>query len=78
MIQVGRATSSLMALPYPRFQQLPRKALVCPSSYQRSAQTRASTEEIMEVLKLCVAAGAEACRITVPILPEELKDFEGR
>ena len=33
----------------------------------------ASMEEIMEVLKLCVAAGAEACQMAVPILAEELE-----
>ena len=27
----------------------------------------------MEVLKLCVAAGAEACQMAVPILAEELE-----
>lgn len=32
----------------------------------------ASIEEVMEVLKLCVAAGAEACKLGVPILAEEL------
>jgi alkylhydroperoxidase/carboxymuconolactone decarboxylase family protein YurZ len=33
----------------------------------------ATMEEIMEVLKLCVAAGAEACQMAVPILAEELE-----
>jgi alkylhydroperoxidase/carboxymuconolactone decarboxylase family protein YurZ len=32
----------------------------------------ASMEEIMEVLKLCVAAGAESCLMALPILAEEL------
>lgn len=32
----------------------------------------ATMEEIMEVLKLCVAAGVEACNMAVPILAEEL------
>jgi alkylhydroperoxidase/carboxymuconolactone decarboxylase family protein YurZ len=32
----------------------------------------ATMEEIMEVLKLCVAAGVEACNRAVPILAEEL------
>jgi len=36
----------------------------------------ASMEEIMEVLKICTAAGAEACRMAVPILAEELENFE--
>ena len=29
-------------------------------------------EEIMEVLKLCVAEGVQACNLGVPILAEEL------
>ena len=36
----------------------------------------ATMEEIMEVLKLCVSAGAEACHLGVPILAEELEAFE--
>jgi len=32
----------------------------------------ATVEEIMEVLKLCVAQGAQACNLGVPILAEEL------
>ena len=36
----------------------------------------ATMEEIMEVLKLCVAAGAEVCQMAVPILAEELENFE--
>lgn len=32
----------------------------------------ASVEEIMEVLKLCVAQGVQACNLAVPILAEEL------
>lgn len=32
----------------------------------------ASVEEIMEVLKLCVAQGVQACNLGVPILDEEL------
>jgi alkylhydroperoxidase/carboxymuconolactone decarboxylase family protein YurZ len=35
----------------------------------------ASMEEIMEVLKICVAAGADACLMAVPILAEELESF---
>jgi alkylhydroperoxidase/carboxymuconolactone decarboxylase family protein YurZ len=31
----------------------------------------ASMEEIMEVLKLCVVGGAEACYMAIPILAEE-------
>lgn len=33
----------------------------------------ATIEEIMEVLKLCVANGAQACNLGVPILAEELE-----
>jgi len=32
----------------------------------------ATVEEIMEVLKLCVAQGVQACNLGVPILAEEL------
>ena len=32
----------------------------------------ATVEEIMEVLKLCVAQGAQSCNLAVPILAEEL------
>jgi alkylhydroperoxidase/carboxymuconolactone decarboxylase family protein YurZ len=38
----------------------------------------ASVEEIMEVLKLCVAHGVQACRLGIPILAEELGEFERR
>ena len=34
----------------------------------------ASMEEIMEVLKLCVVQGAQACNLGIPILAEELAD----
>jgi alkylhydroperoxidase/carboxymuconolactone decarboxylase family protein YurZ len=37
----------------------------------------ATMEEIMEVLKLCVVQGIEACNLGVPILAEELERFEG-
>lgn len=33
-------------------------------------------EEIMDVLKVCVSFGREACRLAVPILAEELAAFE--
>jgi len=33
----------------------------------------ASVEEIMEVLKICVAHGVQACNLAVPILAEELE-----
>ena len=32
----------------------------------------ATVEEIMEVLKLCVVQGVQACNLGVPILAEEL------
>jgi alkylhydroperoxidase/carboxymuconolactone decarboxylase family protein YurZ len=35
----------------------------------------ATIEEIMEVLKLCVAQGVQACNMGVPILVEELSKF---
>ncbi len=35
----------------------------------------ASMEEIMEVLKLCVVQGVQACNLGVPILAEELAKF---
>jgi len=35
-------------------------------------QAGATMEEIMEVLKLCVAQGVQACNLAVPILAEEL------
>ena len=31
-------------------------------------------EEIMEVLKLCVGQGVQACNLGVPILAEELEN----
>lgn len=37
----------------------------------------ATVEEIMEVLKLCVAQGVQACNLAVPILAEELSKAEG-
>ncbi len=36
-------------------------------------QAGATMEEIMEVLKLCVAQGVQACNLGVPILAEELE-----
>jgi alkylhydroperoxidase/carboxymuconolactone decarboxylase family protein YurZ len=35
-------------------------------------QAGASVEEIMEILKLCVAHGVQACNLGVPILAEEM------
>lgn len=37
----------------------------------------ATPREIMEVLKLCVAQGVQACNLGVPILAEELKRHSG-
>jgi alkylhydroperoxidase/carboxymuconolactone decarboxylase family protein YurZ len=34
----------------------------------------ATPEEIMEVLKLCVVQGVQACNLGVPILAEELAE----
>jgi alkylhydroperoxidase/carboxymuconolactone decarboxylase family protein YurZ len=36
----------------------------------------ATIEEIMEVLKLCVVQGVQACNLGVPILAEELQRAE--
>jgi hypothetical protein len=36
----------------------------------------ATMEEIVEVIKVCVAEGVEACNLWVPILNEELEQFE--
>lgn len=41
-------------------------------------QLGATMEEIMEVLKLCVVQGVEACNLGVPILAEELESFKGK
>jgi alkylhydroperoxidase/carboxymuconolactone decarboxylase family protein YurZ len=38
----------------------------------------ATMEEIMEVLKLCVVQGVEACNLGIPILEEELERFQGK
>ena len=35
----------------------------------------AAVEEIMEVLKLCVAQGVQSCNLGVPILAEELSQL---
>jgi alkylhydroperoxidase/carboxymuconolactone decarboxylase family protein YurZ len=40
---------------------------------QSALKLGASVEEIMEVLKICVAAGMQTCNLGVPILAEELK-----
>ena len=41
-------------------------------------QHGATMEEIMEVLKICVAEGAQACNLGVPILAEELARHSGK
>ena len=38
----------------------------------------ATMEEIMEVLKLCVVQGVQACNLGVPILAEELERFKSK
>lgn len=38
----------------------------------------ATVEEIMEVLKVCVAFGIDACKLSTSILAEELSSFESR
>lgn len=38
----------------------------------------ATVDEIMEVLKICVAEGVQACNLGVPILEDELKQLEVR
>jgi len=38
----------------------------------------ATMEEIMEVLKICVALGVQACNLGVPILAEEIAKAKGR
>jgi alkylhydroperoxidase/carboxymuconolactone decarboxylase family protein YurZ len=45
---------------------------------QNALKAGATTEEIFEVLKICVAQGAQACNLGVPILAEELASREAR
>ncbi|MGA8325734.1 MAG: carboxymuconolactone decarboxylase family protein, partial [Candidatus Cybelea sp.] len=40
---------------------------------KRAFEAGATMEEIVEVLKLCVVQGIQACNLGVPILEEELK-----
>ncbi len=40
---------------------------------QSALKLGATVEEIMEVLKICVALGIEACDLGIPILAEELR-----
>lgn len=42
---------------------------------QTALKLGATVEEIMEVLKICVSSGMEACNLGVPILAEELERF---
>ena len=37
----------------------------------------ATMEEVMEVLKLCVVQGVQACNLGVPILKEEIANLSG-
>ncbi|MBS0191433.1 MAG: carboxymuconolactone decarboxylase family protein [Phycisphaerales bacterium] len=43
---------------------------------QNALKAGASMEEIMEVLKICVAHGVQACNLAVPILEDELRSRE--
>ena len=43
---------------------------------QSALKLGATVEEIMEVLKICVAAGMQASNLGVPILAEELQREE--
>jgi alkylhydroperoxidase/carboxymuconolactone decarboxylase family protein YurZ len=43
---------------------------------QAALQAGATMEEVMEVLKLCVVQGVQACNLGVPILAEELARVE--
>ncbi len=40
-------------------------------------EAQSSVEEVMEILKLCVAHGVQACNLGVPILAEELARWTG-
>ena len=44
----------------------------CTSHIHNALQAGATMEEIMEVLKLCVVQGVQACNLGVPILAEEM------
>ena len=43
---------------------------------QAALKVGATMEEVMEVLKLCVVQGVQACNLGVPILAEELARVE--
>ena len=45
---------------------------------KNALQAGATMEEIMEVLKLCVVQGVQACNLGVPILAEELERIDSR
>jgi alkylhydroperoxidase/carboxymuconolactone decarboxylase family protein YurZ len=40
---------------------------------QTALKLGATVEEIMEVLKICVALGLEACNLGIPVLADELQ-----
>jgi len=44
---------------------------------KRALKAGATVEEIMEVLKLCVVQGVQACNLGVPILEEEIAAYPG-
>jgi alkylhydroperoxidase/carboxymuconolactone decarboxylase family protein YurZ len=43
-----------------------------PRRIKAARKHRATIEEVMEVLKVCVTEGVQACNLGVPILAEEL------
>jgi alkylhydroperoxidase/carboxymuconolactone decarboxylase family protein YurZ len=45
---------------------------------QAALKLGVTPEEIMEVLKICVAQGVQASNLGVPILAEELERFQPR
>ena len=45
---------------------------------QGALKAGATMEEIMEVLKLCVGQGVQACNLGVPILADELALYSGK
>jgi alkylhydroperoxidase/carboxymuconolactone decarboxylase family protein YurZ len=45
---------------------------------QAALKAGATMEEIMEVLKLCIVQGVQACNLGVPMLVEELAQDEGQ
>jgi len=50
-----------------------RRSRTCTRRHIRAAlKLGATVEEVMEVLKLCVVQGVQACNLGVPILAEEV------